>query len=94
MKVRTSAITHLCAIAGWADREIRLPVPEDTPGAMSVGYPYQEVLRRVREDLGSDRCCYGTLRVYATHLRNEAPGFVGFRLPTWRPKHWPPKEDM
>ena len=84
MRVQDVAVKWLCEIAGYVDRSTRhAPVPEGTPGALSAGLPYPDVLDHVRAETGG-RCSYAGLRWYAHAIREGWPGFEGHTLPRYR----------
>ena len=52
----------------------------------TIGYSYAEVLKMLRAIHPTARTSNGSLRWYATQIRQQAEGFEGYTLPDCRPR--------
>lgn len=90
--IRSAAIELLCHVDRHEDRdEPSGPdnvVDKGRGGARSVGLPYDEIIRRIREEFSSVRCetTVACLRWYAVKIRVEEHGYEGLHLPQRRPR--------
>ncbi len=92
--IRSAAIELLCEVDYYEDRD--KPADSDNAavagnykGARSVGLPYDEIIRRIKDEFIPLRKCETTvacLRWYAVKIRVEEHGYEGLRLPQRRPR--------
>jgi len=91
--IRAAAIEHLCHTAFYEDYD-KKPGPDNTveesmEGSRSVGLPYDEILRRLKEEFPKCKTSVACLRWYAVKIRVEEHGYEGLRLPQRRPRAKP-----
>jgi len=55
-------------------------------GARSVGIPYDEIIRRIKDEFPEAKTTAACLRWYAVKVRVEEFGYEGFRLSQRRPR--------
>jgi hypothetical protein len=91
--IRAAAIELLCFADYYEDREKPSGpdnvVDADEQGdARSVGLPYDEIIRRIKEEFSAVKCetTVACLRWYAVKIRVEEHGYEGLRLPQRRPR--------
>ncbi len=91
--IRQAAIELLCHVDRHEDRDKPSGpdnfVDEDYKGARSVGLPYDQIIRRIKEEflpLGKCETTVACLRWYAVKIRVEEHGYEGLRLPQRRPR--------
>lgn len=88
--IREVSLNLLCEVAFHEDRlrpssdENR--VGADHPHARSVGLPYDEIIRRIKEAFPSCKTTVACLRWYAVKVRVEEIGYENLRLPGRRPR--------
>lgn len=66
-------------------------VAADHPQARSVGLPYLEIVRRVRDEFPGANTSVACLRWYSVKMRVEEFGYEGYRLAQRRPRARPSK---
>jgi hypothetical protein len=86
--VRECALDHLCTVDFYEDRaqESGHKVDPSDPNGRSVGFPYDYVLDRIREEFPLCNTTIACLRWYAVKVRAEEEGYEGWRLTQRRPR--------
>ena len=88
--IRQTALDLLCHVEYHEDRNKDIGpanrVPEGTKGARSVGLPYLEIIRRIKEEHPGANTSVACLRWYAVKMRAEEFGFEGYKLAQRRPR--------
>ena len=93
--IRAAALEHLCHVSHHENRLEKTGsdnvVESGSPGARSVGLPYDEIIRRLKAEFPLCRTTSECLRWYAVKVRVEEHGYEGLRLPQRRPRVKPRK---
>ena len=93
--IRAAALEHLCHVSHHENRAEKSGpdnvVGPDSPGARSVGLPYDEIIRRLVAEFPLCKTTPECLRWYAVKVRVEEHGYEGLRLPQRRPRVKPRK---
>ena len=90
--IRAAAIELLCHVDYHEDRDKPSGpdnvVGEDHGDIRSVGLPYDEIIRRIKDEFSAVRCetTVACLRWYAVKIRVEEHGYEDLRLPQRRPR--------
>ncbi len=94
--VRAAAIEFLCHVTHHENRDE--PAGPDNvveaghDKARSVGLPYDEIIRLIKEEFPASETTAACLRLYAVKIRVEEHGYEGLHLPQRRPRVKPRKK--
>ena len=83
--IRQTAIDLLCHVASYEDVD-RNRVEPGTLGAYTVGIPYSQILRCIKEDFPDCNTNISCLRRYAVKIRGGELGYEDLILPRRRPR--------
>ena len=91
--IREAALGLLCAVDYYEDRS-KDSGPDNVveaghEDARGVGLPYDEIIRRIKEEFPECKTTVACLRWYSVKVRVEEFGYEGLRLPQRRPRAKP-----
>jgi hypothetical protein len=90
-EIRAAAVEELCAVSHFelVQTGRRITVEDATNFSrnllMSFGFPYAEILKRMKKRLPRSKITGPKLRVHATNIRSRKSGYEGAKLPDRRP---------
>lgn len=91
--IREAALELLCTVDYYEDRSkdssldnVVLAAHKEARG---VGIPYDEIIRRIKEEFPECQTTVACLRWYSVKVRVEEFGYEGLRLPQRRPRAKP-----
>lgn len=94
--IREYSIELLCKVEYYEDRgRAAHPdnrVPPTHANARSVGMPYEDIIKAIKQRWPESETTPECLRWYAVHIRNGSDGYQGFRLAQRRPRPQSPKK--
>lgn len=95
--IRALAIELLCATDYFEDKlkkacPIENAIKEGEPNARSVGIPYDQIIRAIKDEFPDCGTTVACLRWYAVKIRVEEFGYEDLVLPQRRPRAKPTKK--
>ena len=88
--IRVAALELMCQVEYYEDKTKKSGpdnvVDEGHKNARSVGLPYLEIIRRIKEEFPEAQTSVACLRWYGVKARVEEFGYEGYRLVQRRPR--------